>query len=188
MPHGRGLALGVLEQLLGGAPRFPDELVLLDHPLGAHSRGLEEPMGFVLRPLDDLVALLQQPARLAQLLRERVDRVLQHRAELFAVQRHRRRHRQLARVLQHLLETLQQRAGVGHLLGLVLEHRQAPSARNRSMRRSCTCFGTIPDTSPPKRATSRTKLDERKEYCGLVDRKNVSIPASFWFICAIWSS
>ena len=34
------------------------------------------------------------------------------------------------------------------------------------------------DTSPPKRATSRTRLDDRNEYCGLVDKKNVSMPDS----------
>jgi len=28
-------------------------------------------------------------------------------------------------------------------------------------------------TSPPKRATSRTRLDDRKEYCGLVEMKKV---------------
>ena len=32
------------------------------------------------------------------------------------------------------------------------------------------------DTSPPKRATSRTRLDDRNEYCGLVEMKNVSMP------------
>jgi len=48
--------------------------------------------------------------------------------------------------------------------------------------------GTIPDTSPPKRATSRTRLDERNEYCGLVEMKKVSMPESCWFIWAIWSS
>ena len=46
----------------------------------------------------------------------------------------------------------------------------------------------MPDTSPPKRATSRTRLDERNEYCGLVEMKKVSMPDSCWFICAIWSS
>ncbi len=125
---------------------------------------------------------------LAQLVGKRVDRVLQHRAELFAVHRHRRRHRKLARVLQHLLQALQQGSRVGNLVGLILEHRHVPLARNSSMSRSFTCFGTMADTSPPKRATSRTRLDERNEYCGLVDRKKVSIPESFWFICAIWSS
>ena len=34
----------------------------------------------------------------------------------------------------------------------------------------------MPETSPPKRATSRTRLDDRNEYCGLVDKKNVSMP------------
>ena len=43
-------------------------------------------------------------------------------------------------------------------------------------------------TSPPNRATSRTRLDERNEYCGLVEMKNVSIPDRRSFICAIWSS
>ena len=44
------------------------------------------------------------------------------------------------------------------------------------------------DTSPPKLATSRTRLDDRNEYCGLVEMKNVSMPDSRWFICAICSS
>ena len=34
----------------------------------------------------------------------------------------------------------------------------------------------MPDTSPPKRATSRTRLDDRNEYCGLVEMKKVSMP------------
>ena len=44
-------------------------------------------------PLEHLVALLQQPARLAQLLGQAVDRVLEDLAELVAVQHHRRRQR-----------------------------------------------------------------------------------------------
>ena len=44
------------------------------------------------------------------------------------------------------------------------------------------------DTSPPNLATSRTRLDDRNEYCGLVEMKKVSMPESCWFICAIWSS
>ena len=44
------------------------------------------------------------------------------------------------------------------------------------------------ETSPPKRATSRTRLDDRNECCGLVEMKNVSIPDSRWFIWAICSS
>ncbi len=44
------------------------------------------------------------------------------------------------------------------------------------------------ETSPPKRATSRTRLDDRNECCGLVEMKNVSMPERRWFICAICSS
>ena len=59
---------------------------------------------------------------------------------------------------------------------------------NRSASRFATAAGTMLDTSPPNRATSRTRLDDRNEYCGLVEMKNVSMPDSRWFICAIWSS
>ena len=44
------------------------------------------------------------------------------------------------------------------------------------------------DTSPPNLATSRTRLDDRNEYCGLVEMKKVSMPERRWFICAICSS
>ena len=59
---------------------------------------------------------------------------------------------------------------------------------NRSEQPVADVFGTMLDTSPPNRATSRTRLDDRNEYCGLVEMKNVSIPVSCWFICAICSS
>ena len=44
------------------------------------------------------------------------------------------------------------------------------------------------ETSPPKRATSRTRLEDRNEYWGLVEMKKVSMPESRWFIWAICSS
>ena len=66
--------------------------------------------------------------------------------------------------------------------------RSAVELANRSASRLATTGGTMLDTSPPNFATSRTRLDDRNEYCGLVEMKKVSMPESCWFICAICSS
>ena len=47
---------------------------------------------------------------------------------------------------------------------------------NRSCSRRPTSGGTIEDTSPPNRATSRTRLDARNECSGVVGMKRVSMP------------
>src|SRR5262245_14114331 len=182
------LALGVLDDVLVRSARLTNQLVLLHHPLGPDPGRLHQPIGLVGGALDDLVALLEEPPRFAQLLGQAVDRLLQDRAELLAVDRDRRRHRQLPGGLEHLPKLFEQGGGIRHLLGVVLEHRHTSCERKVSIRRSLTFLGTMPDTSPPKRATSRTRLDDRNECCGLVDRKNVSMPDRRWFICAICNS
>ena len=130
MPDRRGAPLGVLDDLLAGPARLADELVLLDHALGPHPGGIDQALRFVRGPLDHLVALLQEPAGLAQLLGKAVDRVLQDRAELVAVDRHRCRHGQLAGRLEDVPELLEQRGRVGDLAGFVLEHRHTSWERN----------------------------------------------------------
>src|SRR6202044_3067051 len=48
-----------------------------------------------------------------------------------------------------------------------------------------TTLGTKAETSPPKRATSRTSLEATKDHSGLVGMKIVSTPERGLFICAI---
>ena len=50
---------------------------------------------------------------------------------------------------------------------------------------SATTWGTKAETSPPKRATSRTSLEATKEYFELVGMKIVSTPERWLFIWAI---
>src|SRR5256886_12987629 len=103
--------------------------------------------------------------------------------ELPPVDEHRRRHRHRSARLDQLLEAQEDALDV--VRGLVA-HSSSPAravgSPNRSTNRFATAGGTMLVTSPPKRATSRTRLEDRKEDCGLGEMKKVAIPDRRSFI------
>ena len=71
-----GLGLGVVDHLLGPAPGLPDDLGPLHHPLGLGPAGVDDVLGLAAGLGEELLALLQEPAGLAQLLGQTGDRVV----------------------------------------------------------------------------------------------------------------
>src|SRR5215211_2873315 len=187
VPELAGGGLGVVDDGLRDAAGLAHHLGALHHALGADPPRLDDVVGLTASLAEELLALLEQPPRMPQLLGERRDRLLEQLEELLPVDEHRRRHGHRPARLDQLLEAQQDALDV--VRGLVA-HEPSPEAfvPNRSARRLATAGGTMLATSPPNWAISRTRLDDKKEYWGLVEMKNVSMPESRWFICAIWSS
>src|SRR5207245_2755993 len=128
--------------------------------LGACPRVVQEVVGLALGLGQELLALLEQPAGPLQLLGQALDRLVEQLEHLVLVlEANGRRERDRLRVADDVGHAPQQD------LGVELLHREAlvglAHRANLSFRRWATTGGTIEETSPPKRATSRTRLDER---------------------------
>ena len=119
------LTFSLIDDVFGHSARLAHDFGAFDHALGTDPRRLEDPFRLVLCTLDDLVAFLQEPTRFPKLLGQAVDRLLQERAELLPIHRHRCRHEQTASAFQRLLYLQEQRARVGNLAGIVLEQGHA---------------------------------------------------------------
>ena len=65
------VGLGVGDDLLGDPPRLAGHLGALDHALGLHPPGLDDVLGVAARLREVLLALLEQPPGVAQLLGHR---------------------------------------------------------------------------------------------------------------------
>src|SRR5207249_10325740 len=110
----------------------------------------------------ELLAILHDPAGLLDLLRQALLHRLDHPEDLVAVHQDRGRQRHRFGVADERLE-LQQASGQ--------IHQPSPSRSTRALR---TWSGTSPSTSPPSRATSFTREEERNDHLGLVGMNNVS--------------
>src|SRR5581483_10156755 len=181
------VGFGLLDRDPGHPLGLPDDLRPLDHALGLHPGGGDDLVGLPAGPLQELLPLLQQPAGLAQLLGKSLEHLVEQLQHLVAVhdgrvrQRHRpRRLDQLPQVLEQVAEVAAEgRWGRQLLVDRRGAHAGGPSLKRWSSR-AATTGGTRLETSPPKRATSRTRLEDRNEYWGLVARKNVSMVSAPW--------
>ncbi len=77
-----GLLAGVVEDALGDLVGLADDLGPLHHALGLGPHVVEKHVGLALARGQELVALAQQPPRLAQLVGEPVERALQELEQL----------------------------------------------------------------------------------------------------------
>src|SRR5262245_14938856 len=109
------VSLGGLHDLAGALLGRPYDLRALDHPLGAHPRRLEQLVGLPPGLGDELLALLQHPAGLPQLVRQSLQRLFEQLDDLVPVDPGRRRqwHRRCRR--DDVDRPPEQRLGVAHV-------------------------------------------------------------------------
>ena len=111
------IVLGGLDDLAGPLLGGADDLGALHHPLGLHPGGLEQFVGFAPGLVDELLALLEHPARLAHLVRQPVQRLLEQFDDLVAVDARRRRQRHRRRRGDDVDGAPQQRLGIADVAG-----------------------------------------------------------------------
>ena len=83
--HAPGVVLGRLDDLAGPLLGGPHDLGALHHPLGLDPAGVEHLVGLPAGLGDELLALLEHPAGLAQLVGQPVERLLEQLDDLVAV-------------------------------------------------------------------------------------------------------
>src|SRR3954454_18181123 len=108
---------------------------------------------------DHLLARLDDPARMLDLLRDRGAHLVEYVVDLLFVHADGVRQRDSLRVVDEVVQLVDQYQDVHG----DSPFRYRPSA---SCKRRATASGTRPETSPPKVAISLTPLEERKLYCG----------------------
>ncbi len=106
------VGLGGLEDLAGPLLGGADDLGALHHPLGLDPGGFEQLVGLARVFGDELLAFLQHPPRLAQLVRQAVQRLLEQLDDLLAIDARRRRQRHVRRRGDDVDRPAQQRLGV----------------------------------------------------------------------------
>ena len=107
-----GVGLGRLHHLAGPLLGGPHDLGALHHPLGPHPRRLEQLVGLAAGLGDELLALLEHPAGLAQLVGQALQRLLEQLDDLVAVDPRRRRQRHRRRRGDDVDRAAQQRLGI----------------------------------------------------------------------------
>ena len=164
------LAAGVVDDLLGLALGELDDLGLrgLAHRLLA--RLAEEPVGLALRLGEHLLPLLDDPARLLDLLRDRRPHLVEDVVDLLAVDPNLVGERHGLRVVHEVVELVDENENV-HWSPEVYSRgfSGAPGLPfgNFSASRRATGSGTSSSTFPPNAAISFTPLEETKLTCGL---------------------
>src|SRR3954469_5379510 len=165
-------AAGVLDDVLGRALGLLDDLLLGDQLVLAVARLGDDPLRLALGLGEHLLTLLDDPARLLDLLRDRRAHLVEDVVDLLPVQAHlvRARHHRALGVVDEVVELVDEYEDVHVDLGPGFRQRARASFNGPS-----TCLGTSSETSPPKMASSLTPLDERKLYWGLAMMKIDSI-------------
>src|SRR3954462_11903837 len=150
---------GVLDDVLRRALGLAGHLLLGDQLLLTLARLLDDALGLALGLGEHLLTLLDDPARLLDLLGDRGAHLVEDVVDLLFVHAHGVRERHALRVVDEVVQLVDQYQDVHG--APVFRYR--PSA---SFKRRATSSGTSPDTSPPKVAISLTPLEDRKLYCG----------------------
>src|SRR4051794_4705946 len=150
---------GVLDDVLGGPLGLLGHLFLADELLGALTRLLDDPLGLALGLGEHLLAFLDDPTRLLDLLRDRRAHLIEDVVDLLLVHTHLVRQRDGLGVVDEVVELVDENEDVH---GLHTVRWRASSSCNLSP----TPFGTRSPMLPPKVAISLTPLELRKEYCG----------------------
>ena len=183
-----GGGLGVVDDGLRARRSLAHHLGALHHALGADPPCLDDVVGLATGLAEELLALLEQPPRVTQLLGECRDRLLEQLEELLRLTStdadmgidrpastsslRRRRMLSTSYAAWSLISFLRAPGPVPEPLGQPFRDRRGHH---------------VGHVAPEPRDLA-PKLDDRNEYCGLVEMKNVSIPDRRSFICAIWSS
>src|SRR3954471_9171115 len=149
----------VLDDVLGGALGLLGDLFVADELVLALARLLDDPLGLALGLGEHLLALLDDPARLLDLLGDRRPHLVEDVVDLFLVHAHLVGQRDRLGVVDQIVELVYEDEDVH---GRPLFRQRASS----SFRRAATGAGTRSPISPPKVASSFTPLELRKLYCG----------------------
>ena len=107
-----GIGLGRLHHLPRPLLGRPHHLRALHHPFGTHASRLEQLVGLPAGLGDELLALLQHPARLAQLVGQALQGLLEQLDDLVTIDARRRRQRHRRRGGDDVDRAAQQRLGV----------------------------------------------------------------------------
>src|SRR5437660_4998773 len=149
--------------LLDDLVRLPlgllDDLLVRDQAVLLVARLLQDALGLALGLRQHLLALLDDPARLLDLIRDRRAHLVEDVVDLLLVDAHLIRQRNRLGVVDLVVELVDENEYV-HV---------NPSVRQRlsaSSRREATRSGTKPDRSPPNIASSLTPLERRNVYWG----------------------
>ncbi len=193
-----GLAPGVVDDLLGLALGELDDLRLRRLARGLLACLAEDPVALALRLGEHLLPLLDDPARLLDLLGNGGPHLVEDVVDLLAVDAHLVGQRDGLRVVHEVVELVDEYENVhGRSVywlerGLLLrvEGRARPAVRDRARRTVRRPLGgTNSSTFPPNEAISFTPLEETKLNCGLAMTYTVSMSgASVRFRWFIWNS
>src|SRR5207247_890537 len=152
-----------------------------------------------------LLPLLDDPARLLDLLGDRGAHLVEDVVDLLAVDPHLVGQRHGLRVVDEVVELVDEDEDV-HVRGILLlwpDEGAGPSGPHSpgfsgvpglpsgksTLNRAATGSGTSSDTSPPNAAISFTPLDETKLTCGLAITYTVSMSGARWRLSwFIWNS
>src|SRR5215211_2387568 len=156
---------GVLDDLVGLALGLLHDLLLGDQAGLLVARLLDDPLGLALRLGEHLLALLDDPARLLDLLRDRRAHLVEDVVDLFLVNAHLVRERHGLRVVNRVVELVDKDENV-HWRFLGLGGSSVLYRFNSSCSRAATRSGTSPLMSPPNIASSLIPLELRKLYSG----------------------
>ena len=115
--HAPGFLVGVVEDALGHVVGLPHDLGALDHPFCLDPHLLQQGVGLTALLGQELVPLLQEPTRLAQLVGHTVEGRLQQLGQLFSRHQHRGRQRHGLGRLDQVQGSTDQRLGVELLTG-----------------------------------------------------------------------
>src|SRR3954449_1781916 len=150
---------GVLDDVLRLALGLLGDL-LLGGQLGlALARLLDDALGLALRLRQHLLALLDDPARLLDLLRDRGAHLIEDVVDLLLVHAHGPGHGDRLGVVDKIVQLVDEYEDVH---GRSWFRQRAMASCNRA----ATSSGTRLDTSPPKVAISFTPLEDKKLYWG----------------------
>src|SRR5205809_159581 len=172
-----GAGAGVLDDVLRGALGLLDDLLLGDQLRLAVARLGDDALGLALGLGQHLLALLDDPAGLLDLLGNRRPHLVEDVVDLLAVDAHLVGEGHGLRVVHEVVELVDQYEDVHdsfpvYSCGLT----GAPDLAlgNNSRKRRATAAGTSSSTFPPKAAISFTPLEETKLNLGLAITYTVS--------------
>src|SRR3954454_17424571 len=133
----------VLDDLLGLALRLPDDFLFADQPRLLLARLADDPLSLALRLGEHLLTLLDDPARLLDLLRDRGTHLIEDVVDLLFVDAHGVRERHLLGVVNCVVEFVDEDEDVhGHLVFVSAEalpssaQRQGPGRAGSDRRRT----------------------------------------------------
>src|SRR5580692_3442889 len=160
----------VLDDVLGGSLGLLGDLLVTDQCLLALARVLDDPLGLLLGLREHLLALLDDPARLLNLLGDRRAHLVEDVVDLLLVDAHLVGQGHRLGVVHQVVELVYEYEDIhfvftsaGHPAPRIGSVRQRVSS---SCKRLATSSGTRSSILPPNVASSLTPLDERKLYCG----------------------